>query len=87
MAQVDQLTEIDRNELPLLKKLYTPDGKRSYTGYTTIETYIQWFEKDPSLSDVKFYALNGDFSRGTFVVTVSSRIEVLFRHVYKKMLI
>lgn len=87
MDQVDRITEINRNDLPLLKKLYTPDGKKSYIGYTTIETYIRWFEKDPRISDIAFYCLNGDFSRGTFVVIVSTRVEVFSEHVYEKTLI
>lgn len=75
MTSTDKLTKIDKQDLPLLKKLYTPNGKKSYTAYTTIDTYIGWFEQDPNLqSHISFFSLNGDFSRGTFVVTVSSKI-------------
>lgn len=67
---MDKLTEIDRKDLPLLKGLYTPDGSKCYTTYTAIDTYIRWFEQDPNVKHIKFFCLNGDFSHGTFVVTV-----------------
>lgn len=66
----DHLVEIDRKLWPNLKGLYTPDGFKSYIAYTTIDTYIRWFEQDPDLKHIKFFCLNGDFSDGTFVVTV-----------------
>lgn len=70
----NKLAEIDRKDLPLLKSLYKSTEPETYTGYTTIDTYIRWFEQNPSdtwINDkIKFYSLNGDFSRGTFVATV-----------------
>ncbi|XP_055298652.1 uncharacterized protein LOC129566591 isoform X3 [Sitodiplosis mosellana] len=66
---MDQLTEIDRDDLPLLKSLYTPDGSKCYVTYTTIDTYIRWFQTDPNIKHIQFFCLNGDLSRGTFVVT------------------
>lgn len=68
----DQLTEIDRNDLLVLRDLYKPDGSKNYIAYVTIDTYIHWFQQDPNVEHVKFYCLNGDFSHGTFVVIVSS---------------
>lgn len=68
----DQLVEIERKDWPKLKNLYTPDGSRSYIAYTTIDNYIRWFEQDPNVKDIKFLCLNGDFSDGTFVVTVGT---------------
>lgn len=67
---VDRLVEIERKDWPVLKELYKPDGKKSYVAYITIDTYIRWFEQDPELKHVTFFCLNGDFSDGTFVVTV-----------------
>lgn len=69
MNRVDQLTEINRRDLPLLRNLYEPDGS---IAYTTIDTYIQWIQQDPHIEHLHFYCLNDDFSRGTFVVTVSA---------------
>lgn len=70
----NKLTEINRKDLPLLKSLYNPNDPETYTGYTTIDTYIRWFEQNPdakSINDkIKFYSLNGDFSRGTYAVIV-----------------
>lgn len=71
----NKLTEINRKDFSLLKKLYNPNDTNGYTGYTTVDTYIRWFQQysdDTAKNDkIKFYCLNGDFSRGTFVVTVS----------------
>lgn len=69
----DRLTEIAVGDLPRLRDLYKPEAniKKSYTGFTTLETYIDWFTQDPNLQNVKLYCLNDDFSDGTFVSTVS----------------
>lgn len=71
----NKLTEINRKDLPLLQRLYNPNEPDTHIAYTTIDTYIRWFEQNPSLNNdkVKFYCLNGDFSYGTFVVTVSDK--------------
>lgn len=66
----DHLVEIERKDLPNLLNLYTPDGYKSYVAYMTIENYIRWFAQDSNLKHVKVFCLNGDFSDGTFVVTV-----------------
>lgn len=68
----DKLTEIDRKNLPLLRDLYKPNGNKSYTAFVTIDTYIRWLQQNPNIKNLKFYCLNDDFSRGTFVVTVST---------------
>lgn len=67
----DQLTEIDRNDLPKLRELYKPGSSRCYIVYMTIDNYIRWFRQDPNVEHVNFYCLNGDLSHGTFVITVS----------------
>lgn len=67
----NRLVEIERKDWPKLRDLYQADGIRSYIAFTTIQNYICWFEQDPHIKHVKFYCLNGDFSDGTFVVTVS----------------
>ena len=67
---VDRLVEIDQKHLPNLKSLYTPDGSKSYIAYMAIDTYIRWFEQDPTVKHIKFFCLNGVFSDGTFDLTV-----------------
>lgn len=67
----DQIVEIDKKDLPALKELYIPDGVKNYIAYTTIDNYIRWFEQDLNIKHIEFFCLNGDFSDGTFVVTVS----------------
>lgn len=67
----DHLVEIEQKDWPNLKNLYTSNDSKNYIAYTTIDNYIRWFEQDPNIKHVHFYCLNGDFSDGTFVVTVS----------------
>lgn len=67
----DRLVEIQYSDLPTLKKLYSSDELRCHIGYMTIDTYIRLLEKFPEESKcIKFFCLNGDFSDGTFIVTV-----------------
>lgn len=68
----DKLTEIDRKDLPLLKRLYDTDGTpKHYMGLMTIDNFMSQFAQDSDVEHVKFYCLNGDFSNGTFAVVVS----------------
>lgn len=68
----DSLVEINPKDWIKLKELYNPDGVRNYIAYTTIDNYIRWIDHDEQGRHIKFFCLNGDFSDGTFVVTVSS---------------
>lgn len=67
----EYLVEIESKYLPDLKKLYALDESKSYTAFTTIDYYIRCFELDPNVKHINVYCLNGDFSDGTFVVTVN----------------
>lgn len=67
----DYLVEIAQKDWKNLKNLYIPDDSKSYIAYTTIDNYIRWFEQDPNVKHIKIFSLNGDFSDGTFVVTVN----------------
>lgn len=74
----DQLVEIQFKDLENLKNLYIPDGLKCYIAYATICNYISWLQQDPNESKfIHFYCLNGDFSDGTFVVTVSKRVSIV----------
>lgn len=67
----NRLVEIEPKDLPNLLNLYTPDGKKNYITYTAIENYNRWFNQDPNLEHVKVFSLNGDYSDGTFIITVN----------------
>lgn len=67
----NSLSEIDRRDLTKLLHLYKSNGAKSYIGYLTLSNYIGFFTQDPDIKHVKVYCLNGDFSDGTFIVTVS----------------
>lgn len=70
-TMADRLVEIDQKDWQNLKNLYKPDGSKSYIAFTAIDNYIRWFQQNPSFKTIKFFCLNGDFSDGTFVVTVN----------------
>lgn len=67
----DRLVEIQRKDLSVLCDLYIQSGTKNYISYTTIDNYIRWFQQDPNVKHIKVFCLNGDFSDGTFVITVS----------------
>lgn len=73
-AMTDRLVEINRNELHHLKSIYEANNLETYIAYMTICNYIRWFENDSNIENLKFYCLNGDFSDGSFIVTVSYSI-------------
>lgn len=70
----DRLSEIPVADLPKLRDLYKSGTNvtKYNIAFITIETYIRWFKKNPSLPNVQIYCLNDDFSDGTFVLTVST---------------
>lgn len=67
----DALVEIGRKDLPTLRDIYKSNGFKSYIGYMTLNNYIGFFEQDVNVKHVNIYCLNGDFTDGTFVVTVN----------------
>lgn len=69
----DHLVEIRYDELPILKDMYNSKGLKTRIAYTTIDNYMRWLEQGPEeYKYITFFCLNGDFSDGTFVVTVST---------------
>lgn len=75
----DCLVEIQHKNLPILREMYNSPGGKTHTAYTTIDNYIRWIEQGPEeTKHIKFLCLNGDFSDGTFVVTVSIHKSYLF---------
>lgn len=69
-TMTDQLIEIDREKWPILQNLFKSNRSLGYLGYMTIGNYIGFFDQDPNVKHVKIYCLNGEFSDGTFVITV-----------------
>lgn len=67
----DNLVKIGRKKLPKLRSLFAKNEEKRFFAYMVINNYIRWFEQDPDLEYLNFFCLNGDFSDGTFVVTVS----------------
>lgn len=73
-TMTDTLIEINRNDLPTLQKLFRSHESKNDISYMTLGNYIGFFEQDPSVKHVNVYCLNGDFSDGTFVITVNMHL-------------
>lgn len=71
----DKLTEINQNDLPILRNIYKPDNSGRYITYVLIDTYMNWLQQDRNIKYLHFYCLNNDFSNGTIVVFVSVHIK------------
>lgn len=68
------LAEINRRDLSILKNLYKSNGTKSYISYMTLDNYMRWFDQDPDVNHIKVFCLNGEYSDGTFVLTVSVKV-------------
>lgn len=64
----DKICEIPTDKWPELRDLFLPDWPRNIYAYNLLENYIRWLGKDPNIKNLKIYALNDDWSDGTFVV-------------------
>lgn len=80
----DRLVEVSPKDWPNLCELYQSSGSQKYIAYCTLEYYVRRLDKDPSVKYVKLYCLNGDFSDGTFAVTVSDSERYLNRNLIFK---
>lgn len=40
-------------------------------GFYTMDNFVRWIAIEPNIEHLRVYALNGDWSDGTFVVVVS----------------
>lgn len=70
----DILVAIPRPDWPALRDLYRRDWPLHFVGFQTIDALISWTKLHPAIGHLQVYALNGDWSDGTFVVAVSEYI-------------
>lgn len=82
----NNLVEVRREDLPILRNMYKSKGSKGYIGYMTLGNYISWFEQDPNVRHIKVFCLNGDFADGAFVVTVNMSINFLLSIIFKYLL-
>lgn len=74
MVEINELVEIERSELPLLRDLFLLNWPEHMIGYYTVDNFIRWYEKDSQIKNLVIYSLNGDWSDGTFVAIVSKTV-------------
>lgn len=71
-AVVDTLTVIPPADWPELRDLYVANWPHNLVAYHTVDNFIQWHRRDPSIRNLTFYSLNGDWRKdGTYVIVVS----------------
>lgn len=68
---VEKLIEIPQNDWETLRDLYLKNWPDNMLGFYTIDNYIRWTAKLPTIKDLFIYSLNGDWSDGTFAIFVS----------------
>lgn len=67
----DTILEIDRRDWPKLRDLYSPNSFDTFLGYCIVDNFIRCSEKKTDPEGLHIYCLNGDWSDGTFVASVS----------------
>lgn len=68
-AAVDTLTVIPPEDWPELRDLYEANWPVNLVAYHTVDNFIQWHRRDPSIRNLTFYSLNGDWRKdGTYVI-------------------
>lgn len=68
---VSRLSEIHPFKWPELRDKYLVDWPKNMLGYYTMDNYLRWVTIDPDIANLCVYALDNDWSDGTFVVIVS----------------
>lgn len=73
---MEHLTKIPVEDLPTLRDLYKAEHPLHVSTFSTIQLFIERFEKHPEwVEKVCFLSLNDDWRKtGTFVMTNSSRV-------------
>lgn len=71
MNNENHLVEIPKENWPELRDLFKPNWPENILGYSTIDNYCRWNEKDSNIKNLVIYSLNGDWSDGTYLVIVS----------------
>ncbi|CAD7092441.1 unnamed protein product [Hermetia illucens] len=66
----DKLVDIPIQDLTSLRDLYREDWPKYSIGYGTVDTYVRWLNKDPNIPHIRILSLNGDWSDGTFIITI-----------------
>lgn len=67
----DKLVIISQSHWRTLRDLYLTNWPTNILGYYTIDNYIRWIEKQPTIKDLFLYSLNGEWSDGTYAVVVN----------------
>ena len=71
MSRADELVLIPQNDWPLLRDLYESNWPENLVGFSTIDNYIRWYQKDPEIKNLSIYSLNGNWRvDGIFLVVV-----------------
>lgn len=79
----NRLVKLNRVDWPALRELYIRNWPEHIMGFFTVDNFIRWTEKKPSdVQNVCIYSLDGDWSDGTFICTVSKNTRQTMQNNY-----
>ncbi|XP_055550857.1 uncharacterized protein LOC129733217 isoform X2 [Wyeomyia smithii] len=68
-GSADLLTVISPADWPELRDLYRDNWPCNLVAYHTVDNFIRWHRKDPSIKNLTFYSLNNNWrTDGTYVI-------------------
>lgn len=67
----NHLVKIPKENWSELRDLFKVNWPDNILGYSTIDNYYRWNQKDSDIKNLVIYSLNGDWSDGTYIVIVS----------------
>lgn len=79
----DKLVIISQSHWETLRDLYLTNWPTNILGYYTIDNYIRWIEKLPTIKDLFLYSLNGEWSDGTYAVVVCYKKKIKYKNLTK----
>ncbi|XP_053676591.1 uncharacterized protein LOC128726789 [Anopheles nili] len=69
METTDRLCIIPVDDWSELRDQYRKDYPKHHVAFSTIDNYVRWYEKDPSIKNLTIYCLNGTWrDDGTYLV-------------------
>lgn len=66
-----RIQEIPAADWSVLRDKFLIDWPKNMLGYYTVDNFVRWKSYEPDIEHLNLYALDGDWSDGTFVAVVS----------------
>lgn len=83
MYKDDHLVEILPENWKELRDIFLLNWPDNCLAWHTVNNYLQWHRKEPSIKNLKFYCLNGNWRSDGFVIVVRRLTFELFEVIEK----